>query len=72
MFYCNKCGEKRDWPTDAFMKSMGVCEICGKSTVCNAILSKYLPVPKVILGKGIQDIQLGGEHDEEISSVGSK
>lgn len=74
MFYCDECGVKKGWPTDALMKSMGPCEICGHFDVCNDIPSAYLPVPTptVKLGKGIQDIQLGGDKDEEISSVGSK
>lgn len=69
MHYCNKCGEKRDWPTDASLRSAGTCEICGEFANCNDIPSRYLPIPKQ-LGGGIQDIQLGGDNDEEISSVG--
>lgn len=72
MFYCNKCGEKRDWPIDASLRSTGTCEICGKFMNCNDIPSRYLPIPKTKLGGGIKDIQLGGDNDEEISSVGSK
>lgn len=72
MFYCDACGVKKGWPTDALMKSMGPCEVCGHFDVCNDIASKFLPVPTPKLGGGIQDIQLGGENDEEISSVGSK
>jgi len=71
MFYCHTCGKERGWPIDTFMKSMGACEICGKSAVCNDTPSKYLPIPKQ-LGGGIQNTQLGGDNDEEISSVGSK
>jgi hypothetical protein len=56
MFYCNKCGGKRGWPTDALFRSTGTCEICGKFTDCNDITSKDLPIP----GKGIQ-IQVGGK-----------
>ena len=71
MFYCNDCGEKRNWPIDTLFKSIGPCEICKVNSVCNDVPSKYLPVPKQ-LGVGIQNIQLGGDNDEEISSVGFK
>lgn len=61
MFYCNKCGEKRGWPTDTLFKSGGACEICGKRAVCNDVPSKYLPIP----GGGIQDTQLGGDDNDK-------
>lgn len=46
MFYCNKCGKERGWPTDTLSKSIGPCEICGKQSECNDIPSKHLPKPK--------------------------
>jgi transcription elongation factor Elf1 len=37
MFYCDKCGKERSWPTDTLAKSTGPCEICGKQLECNDI-----------------------------------
>lgn len=71
MFYCNKCADKKGWPKSSLFSSFGACEICGKVSECNDAPSKYLPVPKQ-LGGGIKDIQLGGDNDEEISSMGFK
>ena len=71
MFYCDSCGTKKGWLTDTCFKSMGPCEICGEVLVCNDVSSKYLPVPKQ-LGGGIKDIQLGGDDDEQIDSMGFK
>lgn len=48
MFYCNKCGKERNWPTDTFIISIGTCEICGEKTRCNDIQSKLLPIPPKI------------------------
>lgn len=66
MFYCNTCGGEKKWPIDTLFKSRGTCEICGEVADCNDVPSKYLPVPTptVKLGKGMQDIQLGGDNDE--------
>jgi len=44
MFYCNKCGKEKDWPTNTFLTSIGACEICGKKARCNDISSKQLPI----------------------------
>lgn len=71
MFYCDSCGTKKGWPISALFKSNGPCEICKEVSACNDVPSKYLPVPKQ-LGNGIQNIQLGGDNDKEISSVGFK
>ena len=46
MFYCNKCGKERGWPTDTLVRSYGPCEICGKSRECNDIPCSRLPLPK--------------------------
>lgn len=46
MFFCEPCGDKRDWP-DSIFKSYGKCEICGKVAACSDVPSKYLPTPKV-------------------------
>ena len=43
MFYCNACGNHREWPTDTFVKSFGNCEICGVRCMCNDVPSKDLP-----------------------------
>ena len=42
MFYCNKCGEERGYPTDDLTRSYGNCELCGKPLDCNDIPSRYL------------------------------
>ena len=49
MFYCDSCGTKKGWPTDALFKSMGPCEICGKISVCNDVSSGDLPIPKEVI-----------------------
>lgn len=56
MFYCDKCGKERKWPTDALVRSTGSCEICGKVSNCNDIPSKYLPIPE----EG-EEIHIGGK-----------
>jgi hypothetical protein len=45
MFYCDKCAAKRGWPFKTMFRSRGTCEICGKTTVCNDMRSKDLPLP---------------------------
>lgn len=45
MFYCNDCGDKRDWPR-TLAKCYGSCEICGKIEVCNDHPSRKLSIPK--------------------------
>jgi len=42
MFYCDKCAVLKDWPKTGF-KSAGVCEVCGKVSVCNSMKSKIFP-----------------------------
>lgn len=49
MFYCDECAEKRGWPTNALIKSLGACELCKRKRVCNDINSKFLP-PTVTKG----------------------
>lgn len=44
MFYCNPCGEKKNWPTGTEPASYGPCEICSNKTRCNDIPSSQLPV----------------------------
>jgi len=44
MFYCDLCREKNGWPMSLF-KSMGPCELCRKTTVCNDVPSGDLPWP---------------------------
>lgn len=44
MFYCNKCGIKRDWPVWTMARSSGQCEICKeKRIMCNDVPSYQLP-----------------------------
>ena len=45
MFYCDDCRVKNEWP-EGLVKSMGPCEICGKTRVCNDVASRLLPLPK--------------------------
>ena len=46
MFYCNKCGTEKNWPTEITAKSFGNYEICGEQSLCNDVPSKLLPIPK--------------------------
>lgn len=34
MFYCDKCSEEKKLP-QMWLKSYGICEICGKTKECN-------------------------------------
>jgi hypothetical protein len=45
MFYCDTCGEKKEWPK-GLVKSYGRCEVCGTTAVCSDIPSRELPKPK--------------------------
>ena len=49
MFYCNQCGTKNKWPTDALLRSTGTCEICGEVANCNDIRSSDLPLPEEVI-----------------------
>lgn len=42
MFYCDPCAKKNNWP-DSIGKSVGPCEICGKTAECNDRPSSTLP-----------------------------
>jgi hypothetical protein len=42
MFYCNSCAKNKTWPI-TFLKSVGVCEICGSYSYCNDCPSFKLP-----------------------------
>ncbi len=46
MFYCDDCAEKRGW-LKTIGKSVGPCEICGKTKECNDRPSSELPPLKV-------------------------
>jgi len=43
MFYCMSCADKKEWP-ETLHKSVGKCEVCGETHVCNDKQSKYLPM----------------------------
>jgi ssDNA-binding Zn-finger/Zn-ribbon topoisomerase 1 len=45
MFFCSECGDKNGWGV-GLLKSHGRCEICGKTSVCSDIASKFLPRKK--------------------------
>lgn len=47
MFYCDKCAEETGWGI-GFIKSFGICEVCGKSAKCSDVPSKFLPIPNNI------------------------
>ena len=51
MFYCNKCGKEKGWPTNTFGRSYGPCEICGKEGNCNDVCSSQLPMPTPCVNK---------------------
>ena len=36
MLYCDKCAETKDFPK-SYMKSPGLCEVCGEGAVCNNV-----------------------------------
>ena len=42
MFYCDDCAKENGYPT-SIMKSVGLCEICGKHKVCNDVPCSQLP-----------------------------
>ncbi|MFA5207346.1 MAG: hypothetical protein WC428_01700 [Candidatus Paceibacterota bacterium] len=42
MFYCDDCAKENGYPT-SIMKSVGLCEICGKQKTCNDVPSSQLP-----------------------------
>ncbi len=44
MFYCQPCGDDRNWP-EGWMKSRGPCELCGKVAICSDRPSSSLPLP---------------------------
>lgn len=46
MFFCDSCGRENQWPA-SMSKSLGPCEICHKTRMCNDVPSKYLPLIKV-------------------------
>jgi hypothetical protein len=44
MFYCEKCGRGKKWPTDFFLpQSYGLCEICKEKAICFDVPSSHLP-----------------------------
>lgn len=45
MFYCDECAKNRSWPITLY-RSVGPCEICGKTDDCNEMKSKDLPIPE--------------------------
>ena len=42
MYFCDPCRGKKQW-SESMAKSEGPCEVCGKTSVCNDVPSKYLP-----------------------------
>ena len=42
MFYCDVCRGKYAWP-DSLCKSIGPCEMCGVTAMCNDVPSSLLP-----------------------------
>jgi len=46
MFYCDICAKIKGWPISALARSLGPCEICGQSSICNDVPSSQLPDPK--------------------------
>ncbi|HEV2928297.1 MAG TPA: hypothetical protein VGW74_06365 [Propionibacteriaceae bacterium] len=46
MFFCSPCAKARDWPESIF-KSVGPCEVCGKTRACSEVHSGALPPPQV-------------------------
>lgn len=44
MFYCDTCGDGRDWPRTLAV-SYGPCEICGQTGFCSDCPSSLLPMP---------------------------
>lgn len=45
MFFCEECRVRNEWP-EGFAKSLGPCEICGKTAACYDIPSSALPPVK--------------------------
>jgi hypothetical protein len=45
MFYCHPCGKRLGWPA-GMASSVGPCEVCGKTSECNDVPSKLLPVAR--------------------------
>ncbi|MEK6832750.1 MAG: hypothetical protein AABY32_01770 [Nanoarchaeota archaeon] len=43
MFFCDDCAKKNKWPT-AIGRSIGKCEVCGKSKSCNELHHTHLPI----------------------------
>lgn len=54
MFYCELCRVKMEWP-QSFGGSHGPCEVCGVTSNCYDIPSKYLPLPKEEINEPIQE-----------------
>lgn len=45
MFFCDNCARKYQWP-ESYSKSLGPCEVCKRTGLCNDVPSYALP-PKV-------------------------
>jgi hypothetical protein len=44
VFFCDPCAKRKDWPESMF-KSVGPCEVCGNTRMCNEVHSGALPPP---------------------------
>lgn len=42
MFYCQPCSERRNWP-ESIRTSVGPCEMCGVTTTCFDVNTRFLP-----------------------------
>lgn len=64
MFFCNDCADERKWPKSLF-RSLGRCEICGKTRECSDVPSSSLPPApaynRTTVRKQVCDLEVGDE-----------
>lgn len=42
MFYCDDCSKKYGWPTSPLRKSLGKCEECKETAICNDVSTSLI------------------------------